>query len=349
MSKKPKKKRKVWKIVMFSILGLIAAVIFTAVSVGAYFYFSIKSFDPASISQPREKFVLPVVPAPDIVEYNGESYKYNDDIINVLFIGTDKKSEEVAGIVAQGGQADVLILLSINTKDRTYSLFNILRDSMTEISVYDVGGNFVRNEIAQIALAHHYGDAGNFSAQLTEQAAANLLYGIKIYRYIRLDVDGLVAATDLFGGVTVTLDEDAQILKKDYSAGEKLTLNGEQVENYLRNRDISVLTSSMERSGRQMRFLKSLVPQVSSKVKGDPLSVLNIYSQLGKYVSTNMTVPELTYIIEVLIESGFNIDDILSLPGEMQQGEIFAEFIVDRTELYDIIINNYYYIIDKEK
>jgi len=345
MSKNEKKKRKPWKIILFSFLGMLAAIILTAAGIGTYFYFSIKNFDPKTISEPREKFTLPLVPTMDIIEYNGKSYKYNDDIVNILFIGVDEGEREVSGIVASGGQADTLMLLSIDTKNRTYFIFNILRDAMTEISVFDLGGNFIRNEIAQIALAHHYGDGKMLSAHLTEQAVSNLLYGLKIYRFVRLNIKGIPVAADLFGGVTVTLEQDMRMLGENYKTGEVLTMNGEQTEFYVRNRDTNVLTSSMERSDRQMRFLQALFPQIEKKVKKDPLSVIDIYNQLGKYVQTNMSIPELSYVLGFLNEAGFNVVNSVSLPGEIQHGERFAEFIVDNEELYDIMIGSYYHEI----
>jgi len=334
------------------LLYLFIAVILTAAGIGLYIYISFKNFDPKSIGIPREKNPLHVTPALDVVEYNGKLYKYNDDIVNVLFIGLDNETSGITRpgqIPSKGGQADVLILLSIDVSNQKCTLFNIYRDCMTDIAIYDLGQNYVRNEVAQICLAHHYGDGGAFSARLTEQAAANLLGGIKIYRYIRLNVEGLVAATDLFGGVEITLPEDMVILGKGYAKDDRLTMDGRLTDSYLRQRDTGDLTSSIARSGRHMYFIKTLLPQMERRVKDDPFSVFSIYSKLGGYVSTDLTLPELNYVMRSLMAAGFGLSGIMNVPGEMAMGEIYAEFNVDKDELYDIIIDNYYYEIPENK
>ena len=315
--------------------------IFFIIFVFPKFYF----FDPRSISEDNEKNGLGITEAPGIVEYNGKYYEYNKDIVNILFIGMDNDVTKITSpeqTVTHGGQADVLILLSMDTRNKTFFLFNIVRDSMTDISVYDTERNYVRNEVVQIAAAHAYGDGGTFSARLTEKAVADLLSGIKIYRYIRFNVNGIIKAADLFGGVTVTLRQDMKILNQTYKAGRRITMDGKQTENYLRQRDMNVLTSSVDRAERHIDFMKALFPQAKNKILKNPLSLFNIYGQLGEYINTNLSPPELNYVLQTINETGFEIDRILSVPGEMKMGEKFAEYIVDRAELYDIIIKAYY-------
>ena len=52
------------------------------------------------------------------ITVDGKTYIYNTDIRNILFMGVDKKDEtmEVQEYAGRGGQADCIILLSLNTK-----------------------------------------------------------------------------------------------------------------------------------------------------------------------------------------------------------------------------------------
>ena len=51
----------------------------------------------------------------DYVTYNGERYKYNNDIINILFLGIDKKnSSDQSKQIGENRQSDVITLCSIN-------------------------------------------------------------------------------------------------------------------------------------------------------------------------------------------------------------------------------------------
>lgn len=57
------------------------------------------------------------------------------------------------------GQADCIMLLCMNTEDMTGTLLNISRDSMTDIDIYDISGDFVATEKQQLALQYAYGRA----------------------------------------------------------------------------------------------------------------------------------------------------------------------------------------------
>jgi LCP family protein required for cell wall assembly len=344
-----KAKSKTLKIILFSVLGLFAAALVAASSIGLYLFISFKNFDPSSMSVSKNS-KIPVVPPADVVEHGGKSYKYNDDIVNVLFIGMDRDVDEIKypdQIVFRGGQADVLILLSIDTKNKTYFLFNIYRDCMTEVAVYDATGKYIENKVRQIALAHAYGDGQTFSAELTEAAVSNLLGGIKIFRYIRFSVDGIASAADLFGGVAITLPKDAVILGKQYKAGEKLTMNGKQTESYLRSRTFGSFDSGIERSEKQLHFIRALLPQVGNRLNTDPLSIFDIYTKLEKFINTNLSFQEIYYVLETM-GSGSDLKNVLQIPiSEKKLGENnFVEFIVDIDKLYDIIVNSYYTPVD---
>ena len=74
----------------------------------------------------------------EVVYYNGEAYKYNSVIKNILFMGIDNDAGiQDNNIPGAGGQADCIMLLSLNRETKTGTLFQISRDSMTEIDIYD--------------------------------------------------------------------------------------------------------------------------------------------------------------------------------------------------------------------
>lgn len=99
----------------------------------------------------------------DTLKYNGSKYKYNKDMINLLFMGVDttgvingempeQTSEEGAG------QADTIILAALNNKTKTVQLIPINRDTMTDVSIYDIYGKFTGKQKEQLALAYAFGD-----------------------------------------------------------------------------------------------------------------------------------------------------------------------------------------------
>lgn len=53
----------------------------------------------------------------ETIEYNGNKYVYNSDVIAIAFMGVDKRDLGLDnGSVGTGGQSDADILLTINTK-----------------------------------------------------------------------------------------------------------------------------------------------------------------------------------------------------------------------------------------
>lgn len=82
------------------------------------------------------------------ITWQGKEYTYNQSIRNILFIGVDKKEEmQIQDYAGRGGQADCLILLSLNTREKTATMLNISRDSIVDVDIYDMSGDFLTEEI----------------------------------------------------------------------------------------------------------------------------------------------------------------------------------------------------------
>ena len=123
-------------------------------------------------------------------------------------------------------------LLVINKVEKTAQILQISRDSMIDIDIYDVTGNKLMTEDGQIALQYAYGDGEERSCQLTAGKVSELLYGVDVDSYLSLTLDGLVAATDAVGGITVTVPEDYTEIDPSFEKGATITLNGELAEKY---------------------------------------------------------------------------------------------------------------------
>ena len=80
-----------------------------------------------------------VINEENYILYQGERYKFNDQIISILCIGVDKERfSEGQTVIGQAGQADTLILLVLDRKTKQITFINISRDSMTDIEIYNV-------------------------------------------------------------------------------------------------------------------------------------------------------------------------------------------------------------------
>lgn len=271
------------------------------------------------------------------VTYNGTEYEYNTNLKNVLFIGVDKTDLIGEKTPGKAGQADCLILLSMDTKTKETKMLEISRDSMTEIKIYGTEGGLVGTEKAQLAAQYAYGDGKARSCQLTKEAVSRVLYGIPINSYFALDISGISPIIDAIGGLPVTLDEDWSWIDPAFTAGAELSLTGAQATSFVRSRNTAVLDSNNDRMIRQGVFLKALISQVKAKAGNNSgIYDLMLHAADG-YLVTDMQDKE----IHSLATYSFN-NEIETVPGDVVMGEKYAEFNVNRTELYKIILKLLY-------
>lgn len=274
-----------------------------------------------------------------IVEEDGQKYKRNTDIKTILFMGVDKDEKaDLGNNPGENGQSDSLNLLVINKVEKTAQILQISRDSMIGIDIYDVTDNKLMTEDGQIALQYAYGDGEERSCQLTAGKVSELLYGVDVDSYLSLTLDGLVAATDAVGGITVTVPEDYTEIDPSFEKGATITLNGELAEKYVRKRDIEVLDSNNQRMERQSQFMEALI----EKMQGidDKTEYLSLYQNLDEYMTTNLTAEELEELADYKIS-----EDIVKVPGEIISKDGHAQYLVDNKELKKIVLNLFYKLL----
>ncbi len=103
---------------------------------------------------------------------------------------------------------------------------------MVGIDIYDVTGNRLMTENGQIKTSVRiWGDGAEESCRLTSEKVSEPMYGVNVDSYFSLTLEGLVAATDAVGGITLPCQKIIQLLilhlKKKV---QKLLLMGELAE-----------------------------------------------------------------------------------------------------------------------
>lgn len=272
------------------------------------------------------------------ITYNGKKYQYNSDLRTMLFLGVDK--DEVVTVrenTGRSGQSDCLILLVLDTENKKTTLLEISRDSMADIKIYGIDGDYMATETAQIATQYAYGDGEKRSCQLTRNAVSNLLYDIPIHDYLSLNMAGIVPIVDQIGGVTITITEDQTAIDPVLVPGATVTMDGILAEKYIRSRDTSVLGSNEQRMERQTQFVQALLEKIKSTEDGGN-AMLHQFWQAGQpYITTDLSLNMLEKI------SSYDMDpQILKVPGEVQAGAEHDEFHVDDAELQELIIRIFY-------
>lgn len=283
------------------------------------------------------------------IKYKGKIYTYNEDILTFLFMGIDKNDTTVRRVEegTNGGQADALFLLVLNPHTKQIQVIGINRNSMTDIDIYDTDGEYVRTVTAQIAVQHGFGDGMEESCEYQVKAVRNLMYQIPIHGYCAINAKAVIPLTDMAGGVELTAleevkrygDKNGTVLMQE---GDTLHMDGETAYSYVRYRNTKEFGSADRRLDRQKQYLNCMMKQIMDKTKEDILFPVDLYNELSSYMTTDVTVDEITYLTQTALRYQIGEMGVLALEGETVQGEEYEEFYVEEESLQDLIMQVFY-------
>ena len=320
---------------------LTAAIVLIAAAVLWYLYQNV-SLDRSNRKQTEEAVDSKSTTGSDTSDsifYNGKEYVYNKNLTNILFMGVDKDAEaSLSNMSGTSGQADCLMIISMDKSKETAKILQVSRDTMTDVDLFDVSGKYYTTVQAQVALQYAYGNGVQSSCFATKKTVSELLYDLPIDGYLSLNLAAISILNDAVGGVTVTVPEDYTDIDPAFTAGTTLTLNGEQAEKYVRKRDITVFGSNNGRMRRQMQYIPGLIQAIRKKVGsgGDYYKILE--PVLEPYMATDLSADQ----INQLGKYEFLEDQTEYLPGEMKEGEEHDEFYVDDEKLQELLIKMFY-------
>lgn len=339
------RKKKGPLIAVLVILGILVLLLATAV--GAYFYLNKKGEAQLKKNQSIASITAPEEASSEddgkMIVYNGAKYKYNEDNINILFMGIDRDMQDTGEkVIGENGQADVLIWAALDSKTGHLSLINISRDAMVDVNKYNVKDKYLGTDKMQLCLAYSYGDGKEKSCENTLQSVSRLMYGMPVNAYVAIDYSAIAPLNDAIGGVTVNVLEDLTQSDSALKAGETVTLHGEQAQTYVRSRNTEVLDSNNQRMERQKQYIDAFLQQAISQTRKNPTLPVTLYNDVSDYMVTNISASEVTHLATLMIQNGVSGGDILTVPGEVTQGDVYAEFNPDDKELYKLILSVFY-------
>ena len=274
------------------------------------------------------------------IVYEGNTYEYNSNLENYLFLGVDTKEEVVLqDTPGTAGQADCIMILSMDKETREGKILQISRDSMTDVDLYDANGNYYTTINAQIATQYAYGNGKDTSCWAMKKTVSELLYGLPLDGYISLNIEGIRAMNDAVGGVTITIPEDYTFIDPAFVEGSQITLTGEQAERYVRYRDINQQGSNNGRMKRQVQYIPALISAIREQA-GSSGDFYGTYQNiLAPYMVTDMSVDQINRLSDYALS-----DEVAYVPGEAVPGEQNEEFVVNEEELKELLIKMFYKI-----
>lgn len=285
------------------------------------------------------------------VKYDGHTYKFNKNLSTVLLMGIDRRDLDKDEKIGNGGQADVLMLLALNTETGEAKLLNIPRDTYTEFTLYTADNAYVGYEKHQICIAYAYGDGRETSCENTVSAVQNLLYGIPISKYLAIDLDGLSVANDAIGGVTLNSLEDLKMPDGRWiSAGQEITLHGDYLERYIRARGDEV-DANVLRMARQEQYVKAFARQLVQMARKDFSVVTELYNQVSPYFVSTLDLSDAVFLAQTYLDFGLNIqtysyDGTYDLLLNARGTKYNSVYYPDEDSLFECVLDVFYIQVD---
>jgi polyisoprenyl-teichoic acid--peptidoglycan teichoic acid transferase len=212
------------------------------------------------------------------------------------------------------GLADVMLLIRFDPEKKKLVMLSVPRDTRIELEGIGIRKMNSTNVIGGPAL--------------TAKSISNLLDGVGIDRYIRINVLGVGKLIDALGGVTVYVpkdmkyQDDSQHLYINLKKG-KQHLNGDQALQLLRFRHDE--NGDIGRIQRQQMVMGALMDQSLNPTTLTQLpKVLNVVKE---HIDTNLTLEELLALAGFGVRTNRSNMQMLMLPGRFsQKGEFSVSY-----------------------
>ncbi|MEI6221680.1 MAG: LCP family protein [bacterium] len=271
-----KSSRKRW---IFLGISLLTAFAVFAVGAFAYNVYNVKA--SVIIADPSQKNTLPIV---NILtsEVSLPKLKFNEDRINILLMGIDTREEE--GDTPETSRTDSIMLVSINTKDKSVVMISIPRDLQV-----DYKGDKVKiNAVHRLAGVAKENDRGAGPGAIMQVVGDTL--GIKVHYFARIDFAGFEKVVDAIGGIVVDVPVT---LKADYPDNKfgwtkvnipagKQTMNGITALQYARAR----YTTNINLEGDEQRAKRQQIVllAIKDKIAANPEIFMN-FQKIGEMLN----------------------------------------------------------------
>ena len=276
------------------------------------------------------------------VHYNGHTYRLNESVTNLLFMGVDKRDLGDVSDYGTQGQADVIVMMAYDTKHKKITMINVPRDLMTDVPIYTADGVYSTTKKQQICLAYAYGDGKDKSCDNVKTVVERLFYNMPVKTYFALDMDGIVAVNDSVGGVDVVSPETIETFVK----GQSYHLMGRQSERFVRARTHDNAQANLLRNERQKVYATSFMSGMLKATKKNLSVPVDVFNASAPYSATNLSASRISFLAKEVTLGGNPKTDIKSIAGDTKLNGKYAEFTLKEKEFYELFLSVYYDMVN---
>lgn len=213
--------------------------------------------------------------------------------VRVLLLGTDRLGETVTG-EEKISRSDAIYVFSLHPKDGRVKLLGIERDYLVKLPE-----GHGKNKLATATF---------FGGPQMSLGVVNDLLKLDVKHYVQIDIDQIIAAVDVIGGLDLMVEEQ-DLAEVNYFIGGILEenvpllsagmqhLNGMQVWAFAgaRDNEIDNIESNKARQQRQQRVVKAGLQKLHEMSFDEAMDALD---KVLPYVNTNMTMNDLISVMQ---------------------------------------------------
>lgn len=249
------------------------------------------------------------------VEDSNSDYMSNDNVIGIYISGID-----TSGPPNTTSRSDVNILLFMNTKTHQILMINTPRDYYVPLSI----SNGVRDKLTH---------AGIYGIDCSRETL-EMLYGINVEYYLKVNFTGFLNVIDALGGVDITLNYDATLSQTGNLTVHKGVnhFNAQQALTFSRER-YAYADGDRQRGKNQMMVINAVIKKMASP------SMITNYTSILNTVSdnmiTNMPYDKISELAQLQISKNIDWDiQSYSVSGE---GASATTFSAGKQKLYVMV------------
>lgn len=271
---------------------------------------------------------------------NGVEYFPRQDITVMMVLGIDQYGPvESSNYYRNRGAADSIMLLIFDETNEECTVLYLNRDTMVEMDVLGVRGDYAGTTYGQLALAHTYGTGLEDSCENMKNTIMHFLHGLTIDYYLAMNMDAIPIMNDAVGGVTVHVVDDFSKVNPTITMGE-MTLHGEQVIDFVRTRKDVGDQKNVTRMKRQREYINGFLQALYAKEHEDVEFLLDMYTAIAPYIVTDCSAETLSGMLDRYVD--FTIKEAVSPEGDNIVANGHYEFHVDEEKLDELILRLFY-------
>lgn len=205
-------------------------------------------------------------------EYNDVLYKQKGNINTLLLSGSYEN------------KANFIMLLVIDDDNKEILPIQIKRNTICDYTKLDDLGKITEKVNDRIDGSYSYGTDSLSCLANLKDAASDLLCNTRIDYYLAIDLKDIDKIIEELGDVEVVLRNDYYEGDKKYESGEKLTVNKDNISNFVigtEKEDVDIIED------RQSLFLSSLIGKYQSMEANDAGYTADAFGEISNYCVFN--------------------------------------------------------------